>query len=62
MRVAVQSRRGSVGGPSSMCNTGVRVEDLCKIWFLLLNKLLKLGNLADLLKGKDFISLIAING
>jgi hypothetical protein len=45
-----------------MCNTGMRIEDLCKIWFLLFNKLLKLGNLADLLKGKDFISLIAING
>ena len=44
-----------------MCNTGVRIKDLSQIWFLLFDKLLKLGNLANLLIGEDFILLITIN-
>jgi len=44
-----------------MCNTGMRVKDLGKIWLFLFNELLKLGNLANLLVGKDFILLITIN-
>jgi hypothetical protein len=50
-----------VGGPSGVCNTGVRVEDLGEIWLLVLNELLQLCDLADLLECKDLILLVAIN-
>jgi len=40
----------------------MRIKDLGKIWFLLFDELLQLGNLANLLVGKDFILLVAING
>jgi hypothetical protein len=38
------------------------VKDLCEIGLLLLNELLQLGNLADLLEGKDLISLVSVDG
>lgn len=61
MRMAIQTRRGAVSGPSCMCNAGVRVKDLGKIWVLILNEFLEFGNLADLFKCKDFILLISVN-
>ena len=61
MRVAVDTRWRTVGGPSGVCNTGVRVEDLGEIWLLLLNELLQLCDLADLLERKDLVLLVAIN-
>lgn len=51
-----------MGSPSRMCNTGMTVKDLGKIWLLLFNELLQLGNLPNLLIGKDFILLVTING
>lgn len=62
VRVAVQARRGTVGGPAGVCNAGVGVEDLGHIQVGLVNKLPQLGNLADLLEGKDLILLVAIDG
>lgn len=61
MRVAVDTRWGTVGGPSGVCNTGVRVEDLGEIWLLFRNKLLQLDDLADLFECKDLILLVSIN-
>ena len=62
MRVAVEARRGAVGGPSGVCNTGVRVEDLGLVELAILNELLEGGDLADLLDGKDFVLLVAVDG
>jgi hypothetical protein len=59
--VAVDARWRAVGGPSGVCNTGVRVEDFGKIWLLLLNELLQLYDLANLLERKDLVLLVAIN-
>lgn len=62
MRVAVGSAWGTVGGPSSVCDTGVVVEDLGKVWLLGSDELLQLGDLADLLEGEDLVLLVAIDG
>lgn len=62
MRVAVQARRGAVSGPTGVCNAGVGVENLGHIEVGLINKLPQLGNLANLLEGKDLILLVAIDG
>jgi hypothetical protein len=60
--VAVDARGGSVGGPSGVRNTGVRVEDLVEVEVLLVDELLERGDLADLLDGKDLVLLVAIDG
>ena len=62
VRVAVNPAGRAVGGPSGVCNTGVVVEDLCEVGLLLLDELLQLGDLADLLVGKDLVLLVAIDG
>ena len=61
MWVAVDTRWRAVGGPSGVCNTGVRVEDLGQIWLLLLNEFLQLYDLANLLESKNLVLLVAIN-
>ena len=61
MWVAVDARGRAVGGPSGVCNTGVRVEDLGEIWLLLCNELLQLHDLANLLEGEDLVLLVAID-
>jgi hypothetical protein len=50
-----------VGSPTSVCNTAMCVKDLCEIGLLLLDELLQLGDLADLLEGKDLISLVSVD-
>jgi hypothetical protein len=50
-----------MGGPSGVCNTCVRIEDLCEIWLLVLDELLQLCNLANLLERKHFILLVTIH-
>jgi hypothetical protein len=45
-----------------VCNTGVVVKDLCEVGLLLLDELLQLGDLANLLVGKDLVLLVAIDG
>lgn len=62
MGMAIETGGGAVGGPSGVCNTGVRVEDLGEVWLLLLDQGLQLGDLADLLEGKDLILLISVYG
>jgi len=62
VRVAVDSAGGTVGGPSGVCNTGVVVKDLGHVGLLLLDELLQLGDLANLLEGKDLVLLVAIDG
>lgn len=37
------------------------IEYLCEVWFLVLDELLQLCHLANLLKSKDFILLVAIH-
>jgi hypothetical protein len=51
-----------VGSPTSVGNTAMCVKDLCEIGLLLLDELLQLGDLADLLEGKDFVSLVSVDG
>lgn len=51
-----------MGGPSSVGNAGVRVEDLVLVEVRLFHKLLQGGNLANLLDCKDLVLLVAVNG
>jgi hypothetical protein len=51
-----------MGSPTSVRDTGVRLEGLGHVGFTLLNEFLELGNLAHFLEGKDFILLVAIHG
>jgi len=44
-----------------MRNSSMRIEDLVKIWGLILNELLQLGNFADLLESKDLILLVTVD-
>lgn len=60
--MAVDTRWGTVGGPSGVGDTGVRVEDLVEVEVLLLDELLQRGDLADLLDGVDLILLVTVNG
>ena len=62
MGMAVDTRGGTVGGPSGVGNTGVAVKDLVEVEVLLLDELLQRGDLADLLDGVDLILLVAVNG
>jgi hypothetical protein len=50
-----------MGGPSSVCNASMRVKDFGKVWFLLFNQCLQLGNFPHLFKGKDLIFLVTVN-
>lgn len=61
MRVAVQSGRLAVGGPSGVCNAAVEVEFFGHIDTGARNHLPQFGYLAHLFKRKNFISLVAIN-
>lgn len=47
--------------PASVRNAGMAIKDFGHIWLLLCNEFLELGDLADLLEGKDFIFLVSIN-
>ena len=60
MGMAVDAGWRAVSGPSGVCNTGVRIEDLVKIWLLLLNECLQLGHLANLFECKNLILLVAV--
>jgi hypothetical protein len=60
--MAVDTRRRTVGSPASVGDTAMCVKDLCEIGLLLLDELLQLGDLADLLEGKDLISLVSVYG
>lgn len=51
-----------MGGPAGVCNAGVGIKDLGHIKIRLVDKLPELGNLADLLEGKDLLLLVAIDG
>jgi hypothetical protein len=60
--MAVDGGRRAVGSPAGVCNAGVRVEDLLKIDVGLVDELLELGDLANLLEGKNLLLLVAIDG
>lgn len=62
MGMAVDARWRTVGGPSGVCNTGVRVKDLVEVEVLLFNELLQRGDLADLLDGEDLVLLVTVDG
>ena len=51
-----------MGGPSSVGNADVRVEDLGLIVAGLVDELLQCGNLADLLDCIDLVLLVAVDG
>lgn len=51
-----------MSGPTGVCNAGVGVENLGHIEVGLVDKLPQLGNLANLLEGKDLVLLVAIDG
>ncbi|KAG9527140.1 isomerising glucosamine-fructose-6-phosphate aminotransferase, partial [Aureobasidium melanogenum] len=61
VRVAVDTRRRTVGGPTSVSNTGVCIKDLCEVGLLVLDELLQLGDLADLLESVHLISLVSVD-
>jgi len=61
VRVAVDARWRTVGGPTSVCNTGMAVKDLVKVWLLLLDKSLQLSDLSHLFESKDFVLLVAVD-
>lgn len=61
VRVAVDTRRRAVGGPTSVGNTGMCVKDLCEVGLLVLDELLQLGDLANLLESEHFISLVSVD-
>jgi hypothetical protein len=60
--MAVGARWGSVGGPSGVSNTGVRVEDLVEVEVLLVDELLEGGDLANLLDSVDLVLLVTVDG
>lgn len=47
--------------PTSVCNSNMGVEDLCKIRLGLLDQLLKLHDLADFLESENLVSLVAVD-
>ena len=61
VRVAVESRRRAVGGPSGVRDAAVRVKDLGHVDLGAVDELLELGHLADLFESKDFIFLVAVD-
>lgn len=61
VRVAVEAGRRTVGGPTGVGDTGVGVEGLGHIESTLIDQLPQLGDFANLLEGKDFILLVAID-
>lgn len=61
VRVAVDTRGRTVGGPAGVGNAAVCVKDLCEIGLLLLDEFLQLGDLADLLEREHFISLVSVD-
>ena len=50
-----------MGGPASVCNTAMRIKDLCGIDTGLCNKLSKFHHLAHLFKRKHLILLVAVD-
>ena len=61
VRMTVQTRRRTMGRPSSMGNTSVRVKNLGHVHIGLGNQLLQFGNLSDLFKGIDLILLVPVH-
>jgi len=59
--MAVDTRWWTVGRPSGVCDTCMRVEDLGEIWLLILDELLQFGNFANLLECKDLVLLVTID-
>ena len=59
--MAVEAGRRAVGGPASVCDAAVMVEDLAEIWLLLLDELFELGDLAYFLEGEDLVLLVAVD-
>lgn len=62
MRVAVDFRWRTVGGPTSVCNTGVRVKQLGRIKVGVANLGIKLGDLAYSLDSDNLALFVAVNG
>lgn len=62
MRMAVDARRRAVGGPSSVSNACVGVEDLVQVIVCLVDQLPQRRDLADLLDCVHLVLLIAIDG
>jgi len=59
--MAVLSARGAVSGPSGVCNTGVRIEDLGLVDARAVDEFSELGDLAHLFESKNLISLVTID-
>lgn len=59
--MAVESRRLTMGGPSSVCNTSMRIEDLGHVDTRAVDEFSKFGNFAHLFECKHFISLVTID-
>lgn len=62
MRVAVDLGRTAVSRPSGVSNPRMRFEGLGQVQVRLVDGFLQLGDLSDLLEGKDFIFLVTVDG
>ena len=59
--MAIETRWFAVSGPPSVCNASVRIKDLLHVDIALIDELSEFGDLANLLEGKYFILLVAID-
>jgi len=61
VRVAVLSAWLAVGGPSGVCNTGMRIKDLGHVDARFVDEFSEFGDLAHLFECEDLISLVPVN-
>ena len=62
VRMAVESRRLTMGGPTRVCDTSMRVEDLCHVQSRLVDELLELCDFPNLFEGIDLVLFVAVDG
>lgn len=61
VRMAVQSRWLTMGSPSSVCDTSVRIKDLGHVDARVVDELSQFSDLSHFFECKDFISLVTVD-
>jgi hypothetical protein len=59
--MTVQPRGRTVGSPTGVSDTGMRIKNLGEVGLGFFDELLELGDLANLLECKDLVLLVAID-